>query len=251
MVLDALNVGLLSMNRAPESVIEKAIMGFVAQYGLLGLMTALPTTPSFMDYEAVYLPKNRFIKEERLSTETYISFFFPFVKPDVVKNRTTSRWKVSDRQMIALAMTMQDQPMAVNMSFQHEYAERYDWLVLQFKDWAFCFCSAYFYYNDADVLDSATRELYKKGIAAFGGTAPMYHIELRDKPTIVWDFHSLLLTVQMGLSLMLTAEGQSIRMCKRCDKAFVASRPSTVFCSPRCKNQYNVYKSRAKGKEKV
>ena len=28
--------------------------------GLLGLMTALPTTPSFMDYEAVYLPKNRF-----------------------------------------------------------------------------------------------------------------------------------------------------------------------------------------------
>lgn len=30
--------------------------------------------------------------------------------------------------MIALAMTMSDRPMAVNMSFQQEYAERYDWL---------------------------------------------------------------------------------------------------------------------------
>ena len=32
-------------------------------------MTALPTTPSFMDYEAVYLPKNHFIKEESMETE--------------------------------------------------------------------------------------------------------------------------------------------------------------------------------------
>ena len=31
-------------------------------------MTALPTTPSFMDYEAVYLPKNHFIKAETMET---------------------------------------------------------------------------------------------------------------------------------------------------------------------------------------
>ena len=30
--------------------------------------------------------------------------------------------------------------------------------------------------------------------------------------------------------------------------AFVASRPSTVFCRPQCKNRHNVYKSRAKNK---
>ena len=43
-----------------------AVLEFVHQYGLLGLMTALSTTPSFMDYEAVYLPKNRFIKEAEM-----------------------------------------------------------------------------------------------------------------------------------------------------------------------------------------
>ena len=58
MVLEALNVGMLMMNRRSEDEVEKAILAFVTHYGLLGLMTALPTMPSFMDYEAVYLPKN-------------------------------------------------------------------------------------------------------------------------------------------------------------------------------------------------
>ena len=48
MVLEALNVGMLMMNRSPEDVVEKAILSFVTHYGLLGLMTALPTTPSFI-----------------------------------------------------------------------------------------------------------------------------------------------------------------------------------------------------------
>ena len=73
MVLEALNVGMLMMNRSPEEVVEKAIMAFVTHYGLLGLMTALPTTPSFMEYEAVYLPKNHFIKEERRMTTSLCS----------------------------------------------------------------------------------------------------------------------------------------------------------------------------------
>ena len=61
-VLDALNVGMLMMNgkKSSEPEVEKAILEFITHYGLLGLMTALPTTPSFMDYEAVYLPKEPF-----------------------------------------------------------------------------------------------------------------------------------------------------------------------------------------------
>lgn len=32
-------------------------------------------------------------------------------------------------------------------------------------------------------------------MAAFGGNVLTYHIALLDKPTIIWDFHSLLLGV--------------------------------------------------------
>ena len=70
-----------------------------------------------------------------------------------------------------------------------------------------------------------------------------------ERPTIVWDFHSLLLGVQMMFSFMLTDEKSSLKVCKHCGKAFVASRPNSVFCSGKCKNRYNVYKSRAKDKD--
>ena len=76
-MLDALNVGMLLMGRKPEAEVEKAVMEFVTRYGLLGLMTALPTTPDFMEYEAVYLPKNHFIKEESMATGQYLSLFLP------------------------------------------------------------------------------------------------------------------------------------------------------------------------------
>ena len=154
-----------------------------------------------------------------------------------------------DVQMMALIMTMKNKPQAVMMSFQKEYAERYDWLVTLFKDWAFTFMSSFLYYQDFDMLDDMQKQLYRQGMATFGGIAPTYHIELLERPTIVWDFHSLLLGVQMMFSFMLTDEKSSLKVCKHCGKAFVASRPHSVFCSGKCKNRYNVYKSRAKDKD--
>ena len=72
---------------------------------------------------------------------------------------------------------------------------------------------------------------------------------LLDRPTIVWDFHSLLPGVQMMFSFMITDEKSTLKVCKHCGSAFVAGRPNSVFCSGKCKNQYNVYKSRAKDKD--
>ena len=249
-VLDAINIGRMESQGKTPQEIQKAIGQFAVKYGLLGLMTALPTTPTFMDYEAVYLPKNHFIKEETLSTKDYLHLFFPFHNPDVVKRGVESMWNIqNDRVMMALAMTMSDKPMAVNMSFQREYAEPYDWVAQQFKDWAFTLTTSILYYNDYDNIDEDTRNLYRKAMAAFGGIAPTYHIELLEKPTIYWDFHSLLLGIQMMFSFMLVDDAKPLRLCKHCQKVFLGSRANSAFCSARCKNQYNVYKTRAKGRE--
>lgn len=249
-VLDAINIGRMKAQKKSDKEIQKAIQQFAVKYGLLGLMTALPTTPSFMDYEAVYLPKNHFIREESMSTMDYLNLFFPFDKPDVVKSGIESMWNISnDRVMMALAMTMRDKPMAVNMSFQREYGERYEWMQQQFEDIAFTYLTSMLYYEDYDTLTAEQKMLMPQGMEAFGGIAPTYKIRLLDKPTIVWDFHSLMLGVQMMFSFMLTDQDKPIRICKHCSEVFVASRPSAVFCSPQCKNKYNVYKSRSKDKK--
>ena len=250
LVVDALNVGLLQMNRAGKQAVNDAAMDFINKYGLLGFMTALPTTPQFIEYEAVYLPKNHFIKDETMSTEDYLSLFFPFEQMDFKKNGIESQWSVGgDREMMALAMTFSNEPEAMNMSFQREYSENYEWLLTQFKDWAFTFIASYLYYEDYDKIDEPTRDLYRQGMAAFGGVAPTYHIALYDKPTIVWDFHSLLLGVQMMFSFMLTDEAKPLRICKHCGNAYMTGHPNAAFCSPRCKNQFNVYKTRGKRDE--
>ena len=250
LVLDALYIGRLGMKQEQDDEeIQAEIKAFAEKYGLFGLMTALPTTPSFMDYEAVYLPKNRFIKKETMSTEDYLNLFFPFDKLDVVKRSVESLWNIEgDNMMMALAMTTSDRPMAVNMSFQRQYAESYGWMKQVFTDWAFNATTVFLYYNDYDKLDNDYKQLMRQSIRAFDGNAPSYHIELLEQPTLVWDFHSLLLGIQMMLSFMLTDKNNPMRVCKKCSKFFVASRLSAVFCSPRCKNQYNVYKNRAKNK---
>lgn len=247
LVLDALNVGMLLIKKATDDEVKQVVLDFVSKYGLLGFMTALPTTPQFMDYEAVYLPKNHFLKEETMSTKDYLAIYYPFSQPNFHKDNRTARWSVrSDKEMQALAMTFADQSMAMSMSLQREYAERYDWLVGQFRDWAFTFVTSFLYYEDYDSIDEITRDLYRQGMTAFGGIAPTYRIALLEKPTIIWDFHSLLLGIQMMFNFMLVDETKPLRCCKHCKNAFIAANSKVAFCDIRCKNQYNVYKNRSK-----
>jgi hypothetical protein len=156
LVVDALNVGMLSMNRAADAEVKNAVIEFVSSYGLLGLMTAIPTTPTFMDYEAVYLLKNQFIRDEAMDTEKYLSLFLPFEKLQFTKKGTHWRWKIEEHDMLPVGLTFHDKPEAQIMCFMREYGERYDWLVKQFKDWAFAFCSSFLYYRNGDALDEDT-----------------------------------------------------------------------------------------------
>lgn len=240
MVLDALNIGRMGMGHKPDTEIQSAIHDYAVKYGLFGLMTALPTTAQFMDYKAVYLLKNRFIKEESMDTLDYLSLFFPFERPEVAKRGIESMWNLSgEKEMMALALTMQDTPMAVNMSFQRSYAERYDWLKDQFKDWAFILMTAVLYYTDYDRLSTEQRNVYQRAMATLDGNMPTYHIALYEKPTIVWDFHSLLLGIQLMFSFMLADDDNPLRICKSCAKVFISKRKNQAFCSPECRKQYN------------
>ncbi len=51
LVLDAINICLLVFHKKQDAEIKEAIRHFACTYGLLGLMTALPTTPKFVEYK--------------------------------------------------------------------------------------------------------------------------------------------------------------------------------------------------------
>ena len=240
MVLNALNVGMCSIQRKPDEYFRKYVMEFVSSYGLLGIMTALPTTPYFMDYKAVYLPRNHFLKEESMTTEEYLSYFFPFGKLDIRKNREKYQWDVKvDQDMKALALTFAKEPTAMNMSLQRLYAERYDWVLLQLKDLAYNLLGSFLYYEDYPKTDETQRALYRQSVSAFGSNAPSYHVALLDKPVIVWDYYSLLSALQMMANMMLADEEHPVKLCRNCMNAFIAENPNQVFCSTGCKNSFH------------
>ena len=237
LVLTAMNIGLMLIRRQPDGKVRDAIRDFALKYGLLGIMTALPTTVKFIEYEKVYFPKNELIRTESMETEDYLKLFFPFHNPDFVKSGMESTWNITDQTLIPLVLAWQKDPQSVAMSFMREYGERYDWLAAIFRDWAFVYLTTVFYYQDKDTLDEETLMIYRKGMAAFDGNAPTYRIELRDKPTLVWDFHSLMLCVKMLFSFMLTDDTQPLKLCKGCGKLFVAKKAGAEYCSRKCRDE--------------
>ena len=172
-----------------------------------------------------------------METTEYFRQFFPFIQPDFRKKGVESVWQTEDKYEIAFAMTFQAEPQAKAMSFIRNYGERYDWLCKLFKDWAFLALTPTFYLEEKKRGNPDALALYRKGIAAFEGNAPTYHVELRDKPTLVWDFHSLLLDIRFLLSTMLTDDHTPLRMCRHCYKPFIASKPDEEFCSEECRKQ--------------
>ena len=77
-------------------------------------------------------------------------------------------------------------------SFQFT-VQRLVWIAKALKDMTFPFITSRYFYEHGDAFDAHEKKLMAQGVAAFGGIAPTYRIALLDKPTIVWDFHSLLI----------------------------------------------------------
>ena len=91
-----------------------------------------------------------------------------------------------------------------NDEFQKEYAERYDWLVTLFKDWAFTFMSSFLYYQTLTCWIIYKNSFYRQGNGGIWRYCTNYHIELLERPTICLGFFiSLLLGMQIDVFLLL------------------------------------------------
>ena len=122
---------------------------------------------------------------------------------------------------------------------QRNYAERYDWLEMQFKECAFLLLSVTMYYSGTGGLSEDEKLLYRQSVRAFEGVAPVYRLELYDRPTIVWESNSLMQAMQLMISIMLSDDNKPVKICRNCGKAFRARRQRDKFCSRECSDENN------------
>ena len=65
-------------------------------------------------------------------------------------------------------------------------------------------------------------------------------------PILEWQTGSLADAIELGYTILVCNDIKKIGICKHCQKPFYAKNPKSEFCSPSCRNRYNVYKSRSK-----
>ncbi len=117
------------------------------------------------------------------------------------------------------------------------------------------FAKTFFPLDNIDLMDKANKKgklrLYyrivkKSKLTEFMPPRLTYKIDDRNSLNLLCEYDLLKAMIDLAFAKAVTDDKKPLRTCKRCGKLFYATDIRSEFCSARCRNQYNVYKSRAK-----
>ena len=250
-LVDILMIGrCVDKNDIEES--NKKIMEFVEKYGLLGELTYLPLNTDIVKQNRIYLPSGNLVSEkETLPTDEYIELFLKCKKKQKVVMKKNARGEILDlsveNEMNPLALI--DRPAEYAVVFSRAYSECLVW-IMHYARTLYLTFEAIENYNK--VQDAYTKQIYDTRIKEFNPSKIACKILMgknkEDKPVLEWNFNSLKLAIDTMFALNETTKRKTVKMCKHCGKPFASQNLKAEYCSPQCRNQANVYKSRAKNK---
>lgn len=212
-----LNTG-RSMKEATPEKAEKLILDFVNRYGLLGIIAELPLNKDFYNHELVFIDDNLFMSSGVMATKDFEDLFFKKAKP-----RITKSFKLDDY----IAPRNYSEPITWIAEYIHEL---YEILLLSVK-----------YKTEPESVSFLLNDRLKTNIR--------YRLTVTDKIQMQYEFHSLMGILIYTMANLLSSDDSPLKICKHCQKAFISHNKRAEFCSERCRNQFNVYKSRAKSKK--
>lgn len=250
-LVDILNVGRFVEKNDIENAI-KNIMEFVENYGLLGELTYLPLNTDIVKQSKVYLPAGNLVSNrETLPADEYIELFLKCKKKQKVVIKKNAKGEILElsveNEMNPLAII--DRPAEYAVVFSRAYSECLVW-IMHYARTLYLIFEAIENYSKAQ--DAYTRQRYDTRIKEFNPSKIACKILMgdnkEDKPVIEWNFNSLKLAIDTMFALNETSERKTVKMCKHCGKPFSSENLKAEYCSSQCRNQANVYKSRAKNR---
>ncbi len=230
MVTDFLNYGKELYSQKSRKRAAEISLEIASKYGLTGWLTALPRDSSFFEREETYLGINGLLFGGRhiLETKEYMDFF------------TTHSSKKHDPE-IAYFMRRND---IYNVVFSSRYMEPLSWGTAISENLYAHFLRFRQNFNSESSADGQPE--------SFGATMKYNHpgISLlmwaEDSAEMLWCFDSLKTMVEVAYCTLLSVDTHPLRVCKHCGKIYYHTHSRNEFCSPRCRNQWNVYRSRKK-----
>ena len=237
-LIDFINLGKLSLENDKET--DSLLLKFVNQYGLLGLIHNLPVNRYYtLDKKVLLKEFNNVTGKEyydcfnTMDILDYFRIFFPTASKEEIKELIEKSNKLICQHSMEKFIT----PDLNEIYYKNEkYYEQADMIV-----------------NYAQTLYNILKELKKED----GENIQYYLIERLESNHIRTNLEYNGITIHVrslkeyideDFKLFAIEEKKYLKLCKHCGKAFTAPNPKTEYDTFSCKNQENVYKSRARNK---
>lgn len=237
-LIDFINLGKLSLENEEDT--DSLLLDFVNKYGLLGLIHNLPVNRYYtLDKKVLLKEFNNISGKEyydafnTMEIVDYFKVFFPTATDKEIE-------KLIEKSNKLICMRSMEKFITPELSELYYKNEKY--------------------YEQVDMIVSYAQTLYNilKELKKEDGENIHYslieklesnHIRTNlEYNGITIHVRSLKEYIDEDFKLFAIEEKKYLKLCKHCGKAFTAPNPKTEYDTFSCKNQENVYKSRARNK---
>ena len=236
-LIDLLNIGKLAFYN--ENDIEKSVLEFVNKYSTLGLINDLPLNKYFFLDDKIVLKDYNYIGNSDLTTvvdrKKYFKLFFPTCDDIQIKELINDAIKIIETPAMEKYILSDINKLLAGSNL---YCEPLD-MFIQYAKYLYSLLNNI---SNEDIynIDELLKQFEINNIK----------ISLSRKDTLVVEFQITCLKqyIDYYFAKTVAKDINLLKICKFCNKAFLAVNPKAEYDTPQCKNKANVYKSRAKNK---
>ncbi len=236
-LIDLLNIGKLAFYN--ETDIEKSVLDFVNKYSTLGLINDLPLNKYFFLDDKIVLKDYNYIGNTDLTSvldrKKYFKLFFPTCDDNQIKELINEVTKLAETPAMEKYISSDVNKLLAGSNL---YCEPLD-MFIQYAKYLYSLLN-----NIANEDNHNIDELLKQF------EINNIKLSLSRKETLSVEFQITCLKqyIYYYFAKTVAKEINLLKICKFCNKAFLAVNPKAEYHTPQCKNKANVYKNRAKNK---
>ena len=236
-LIDLLNIGKLAFYN--ETDIEKSVLDFVNKYSTLGLINDLPLNKYFFLDDKIVLKDYNYIGNSDLTTvvdrNKYFKLFFPTCDDSQIKELINEAIKLAETPAMEKYILSDVNKLLAGSNL---YCEPLD-MFIQYAKYLYSLLN-----NISNEDNHNIGELLKQ----FEINNIKISLSRRDTLAIEFRITCLKQYIDYYFAKTVAQDINLLKICKFCNKAFLAINPKAEYHTPQCKNKANVYKNRAKNK---
>ena len=236
-LIDFMNIGKSAIYK--ESDLEEKVIEFVNKYSTLGLINDFPINKYFFLDEKIVLKDYNYIENSDMTTiidrKEYFKLFFPTYTDTQIEKLIKDATKLAEESAMEKYTTSDINKLITGSNAYYEPLDMF----IQYAVYLYNLLN-YSSLND----EINTTELLKQ----FSANNIQMNLTQNGAFSVQFQINCLKQYLDYYFAKTVSKEINLLKICKFCNKAFLANNPKAEYDTPQCKNKANVYKSRAKNK---